>query len=95
MHLVCNGQEDCYDDSDEHGACTTSCEHNLNPCAHECQKTPSGPICKCRQGYRLRGDGHTCSDIEECSLDPPVCSQLCKEQEGSFTCSCYDGFILR
>lgn len=41
------------------------------------------------------GDGHTCKDINECEQDPPVCSQLCQNLDGSFMCDCYEGFSLR
>lgn len=95
MYTVCNNEENCYDGSDENGACKTSCEANTNPCTQVCIKTPSGPMCDCHPGYKLLGDGHTCIDIEECKLEPPVCSQLCTEAVGSFTCDCYDGFIIR
>lgn len=95
MSLVCNKISDCSDGSDEDGACALACSSNNNPCSHICQKTPSGPMCMCREGYKLRGDGHTCADVAECTSDPPTCSQLCKELEGSFVCSCYDGFMLR
>lgn len=95
MSLVCNGADDCYDGSDERGACEISCQHKNNPCEHSCIGTPSGPICRCRKGYKLKGDGHNCEDIGECSLDPPLCSQLCTDTPGSFYCNCYDGFALR
>lgn len=95
MTLVCNGEDDCYDGSDERGACEVSCQHKNNPCEHICINTPSGPICRCRKGYQLKGDGHTCQDAEECSMDPPLCSQLCTETLGSFHCNCYAGFALR
>lgn len=95
MSLVCNGEENCYDGSDENGACNISCNKFHNPCSHGCIKTPSGPICTCNKGYKLSGDGQNCLDIEECKAHPPACSQLCSELSGSFSCSCYDGFILR
>ncbi|KAH9505489.1 hypothetical protein Btru_057443 [Bulinus truncatus] len=36
---------------------------------------------------------NTCVDIDEC-LDNSTCDQLCVNTEGSFTCSCRDGFRL-
>ena len=32
-------------------------------------------------------------DIDEC-MDPSSCHHLCTNNEGSFVCSCYDGYIL-
>lgn len=95
MSLVCNGVDDCYDGSDEKGACEISCQHRNNPCEHICIGTPTGPICRCNKGYKLKGDGHRCEDINECSMDPPMCSQLCTEVPGSFYCNCYTGYALR
>lgn len=38
----------------------------------------------------------SCTDIDECqfTLDP-VCSQKCSNTQGSFRCSCTNGYILR
>ncbi|KAL3286983.1 hypothetical protein HHI36_001469 [Cryptolaemus montrouzieri] len=93
--LVCNGQHDCYDNSDENGMCEASCERDNNPCSHICLKTPSGPTCRCRDGYELKGDGKTCLDIDECKREPPICSQLCFNHPGRYLCDCYNGFELR
>lgn len=32
------------------------------------------------------------SDIDECQSD--VCSQKCENLNGTFTCSCYNGYFL-
>ena len=34
------------------------------------------------------------TDIDECSLNTDNCSQICNNTEGSFTCECYDGYVL-
>ncbi|XP_025835220.1 vitellogenin receptor [Agrilus planipennis] len=94
MSLVCDGHENCYDGSDEYGSCSERCETN-NPCSQVCHPTPSGPMCSCLKGYQLSGNGHTCTDIKECSSDPPVCSQKCQERDGGFSCDCFDGFVIR
>lgn len=93
--LVCNGEPNCYDGSDEEGVCNSSCNTLNNPCTQICLKTPTGPTCKCEQGYQLQGDGQTCKDLNECEENPPVCSQICHNVQGSYLCDCYEGFVLR
>ncbi|CAG9862634.1 unnamed protein product [Phyllotreta striolata] len=93
--LLCNGKHDCYDGSDEGGSCSGSCDGPKNPCNHVCVKTPKGPKCRCRPGYRLMGDGKTCVDVNECEADPPICSQLCRNKDGGYTCDCFQNFYLR
>ena len=44
-------------------------------------------------------DFHQCNvchhaDIDECSLDPSPCNQLCFDSEGSYECKCKIGFRL-
>ncbi|KAJ8941717.1 hypothetical protein NQ318_023313 [Aromia moschata] len=93
--LVCNGEQNCYDGSDEGGFCSTACKSLNNPCSQQCKSTPTGPVCTCKPGYKLMGDGHTCQDVDECQHDPPVCSQICNNDEGSYICDCFDGYMLR
>lgn len=47
--------------------------------------------CKCWPGFRLKDDGKTCVDIDECSSTLP-CSQLCINMYGSYKCLCADGY---
>ena len=34
------------------------------------------------------------SDFDECSQMSPPCSQVCLNTEGSFACSCFDGYRI-
>ena len=37
---------------------------------------------------------HIDADIDECFEGTDNCSQICTNTEGSFTCECYDGYLL-
>lgn len=47
--------------------------------------------CKCWPGFRLKDDGKTCVDVDECSLGFP-CSQQCVNTYGTYRCLCTDGY---
>ena len=58
LELVCNSASQCKDGSDEGARCHEDC--TAQRCSKTCQKTPSGPLCRCPTGYRLAGDNVTC-----------------------------------
>ncbi|XP_015601419.1 vitellogenin receptor isoform X2 [Cephus cinctus] len=92
FNSVCDGTPDCYDESDEGGVCESACGL-FDPCERICHKTPAGAVCSCPEGYRLRNDGTSCEDINEC--EEQACTQICLNLPGSFLCSCFDGYVLR
>lgn len=47
--------------------------------------------CTCWPGFRLKNDGRTCIDVDECSESFP-CSHQCINTYGSFRCLCADGY---
>lgn len=49
--------------------------------------------CRCHPGFRLKDDGKTCVDIDECTTTYP-CTQRCINTHGSFHCLCVEGFQL-
>lgn len=94
IHNVCDRKNDCDDLSDEGDFCSTACDVVHDTCSDLCVPSPSGPICKCRNGYKLEMDQKTCFDVNEC-LYLGVCSQRCQNTEGSYVCSCLEGYELR
>ena len=75
-------------------------------CDQLCRRSP-GPsrhTCYCRQGFRIDpGEEAACQDVDECAEgrsppegDPaPACQQVCANTEGSFSCSCSEGYSYR
>jgi hypothetical protein len=57
-----------------------------------CVDTFRGFVCRCPAGWE--GDGHTCTDVDECSLGISGCDQLCINTPGSYHCECNAGYTL-
>lgn len=49
--------------------------------------------CRCHPGFRLKDDGKTCVDVDECTTTYP-CTQRCINTHGSFHCLCVEGYRL-
>ncbi|XP_033823944.1 fibulin-1 isoform X2 [Periophthalmus magnuspinnatus] len=66
-------------------------------CAHQCV---GNNTCGCLKGYKLKPDGRSCDDINECLLGSSNCrsGERCINTEGSFRCqrevSCGTGYEL-
>lgn len=93
---VCDFADDCGDRSDELG-----CHHTLHcgaadlgGCEQQCQNlTDGGYICHCNSGYIIAEDNRKkCVDVDECATGTHTCSHICKNLNGTYACSCRDGF---
>ena len=49
--------------------------------------------CECNDG--VSGDGTSCADIDECTLDMNTCHTKanCLNSDGSFLCECNTGYM--
>ncbi|XP_017121415.1 fibrillin-1 isoform X2 [Drosophila elegans] len=73
--------------------CTDPCEPNSNGCDHMCLADKGGE-CSCREGYRLKSDGKSCEDVDECLEHNGGCDQKCRNLQGTHACSCDRGYEL-
>ncbi|KAF0767414.1 low-density lipoprotein receptor-related protein 2, partial [Aphis craccivora] len=89
---LCDGHKDCDDNADEEEACSSLSCPALG-CEYKCQASPTGGSCYCPEGRKIANDSKTCIDRDECS-EWGFCEQMCKNSEGSYTCSCYPGYTL-
>ena len=70
------------------------CGNDNNGCQMLCEKETGN--CHCKSGYELGSDKKKCFNANECFLNNGhgACSQKCTDTEGSYICSCNDGFKL-
>ncbi|PVD36008.1 hypothetical protein C0Q70_02978 [Pomacea canaliculata] len=69
-------------------SCSKYCRVKQDPSTNS-----SIPECFCDRGYELDSkDNQTCKDHDECN--DSLCTQLCTNTDGSFSCSCNRGYTL-
>ena len=66
------------------------CDENAS-----CDNTGDALRCKCNEGYA--GDGHTCTDVDECASGTDNCDSTngtCINTVGGYKCGCPAGWVL-
>ncbi|XP_066588132.1 low-density lipoprotein receptor-related protein 2 isoform X2 [Prorops nasuta] len=95
---LCDTADDCGDLSDELGCHHNKpcLESNKGGCAHYCHNiTDGGYICACYPGYIIsQVNRKHCEDVNECLTGQHTCSQICTNLNGTYSCSCRQGFQL-
>nr|XP_022318516.1 uncharacterized protein LOC111121500 [Crassostrea virginica] len=75
------------------GPCNSTSQcRDLTPSVQQAQGL-SYQCSSCRLGYAL-SSSLTCIDVDECSLSRSPCSQGCVNMDGSFLCTCLQGYRL-
>ncbi|CAD7082561.1 unnamed protein product [Hermetia illucens] len=66
------------------------------PCQDTCVNTWGSYKCSCGNlaGTQLSTDGHSCVDMDECSVNNGGCSHTCLNTMGRAFCLCPEGWIL-
>ncbi|XP_059161297.1 uncharacterized protein LOC131944591 [Physella acuta] len=75
----------------------TNCSQHCicNTSQHEyCKKTDTVYTCACDKGYERKCNACSCEDVDECASLVKPCEQNCTNSNGSFECSCQDGYTI-
>jgi len=66
------------------------CSEGNGGCEETCVNKPGTHECSCPSGFEVGGDGHTCSDNDECLSNNGhgPCQDTCTNMEGYYHCSC-------
>lgn len=98
---ICNREDDCGDNSDERGchtegSCDAEVEGRRGGCQHRCNNLPGGGyLCLCDRGYLVDEDNpKKCVDFNECTHFGNNCTHSCANFNGTYSCSCAEGFEL-
>lgn len=66
----------------------------MNPCEQVCINQDKGVSCGCIAGFKLRADGKSCEDVDEClndslhKCDPQGVISKCVNSVGGYSCQC-------
>jgi low-density lipoprotein receptor-related protein 1 (alpha-2-macroglobulin receptor) len=97
VHQLCDGINQCPDNSDEAGRCSEKlCDH-FSECQYFCHNAPNadGFVCSCPQHMSLETDGRTCTEVKTCD-DFSTCSHTCLQLNPTkIKCKCQFGYHLK
>lgn len=80
--------EEC--SSNSRGGCEQYCENVNNQTSNL-----KGYYCTCLAGFSaVPTNKKKCEDVDECATNMHRCSQICTNYNGTYRCSCYEGFTL-
>lgn len=95
---VCDFADDCGDSSDELGChhSNTCSDISKGGCEQLCHNlTDGGFICACYSGFIISAENRKkCLDVDECATGTHTCSHTCTNINGTYYCSCKEGFLL-
>ncbi|KAG5677308.1 hypothetical protein PVAND_007077 [Polypedilum vanderplanki] len=96
VHNLCDGINQCSDNSDESGRCNERlCDH-FSECQFFCHNAPhrNGFVCSCPQHMVLESNGRNCSEPQMCD-EFSTCSHSCIQLNPSkIKCKCFHGYQL-
>nr|XP_010954059.2 matrilin-2 isoform X1 [Camelus bactrianus] len=70
------------------------CALGNHGCEHLCVSSRDSFVCRCFEGYILRGDGKTCRKRDVCQAVDHGCEHICVNSDKSYICKCLEGFRL-
>ena len=94
------GRNSCWVGTLENGTAVNACVRDMTAkkkagLAGRDPANEPGYVCTCPPGFK--GDGTTCTDIDECRDIPDVCPnphQVCVNRRGSYWCGCEKGWSV-
>lgn len=97
-YMMCDGMPDCRDGSDEGTFCAnwhTMCNnHYCHGNDTKCSPERTGPTCLCFSSPSMKYNlvNQKCEDVNECLLERPLCSHICVNTDGHYSCECDAGY---
>merc|ERR550534_3328845 len=89
--IACEDIDECAENPDicPNGECKT----DNGGCEYSCRNLPGTFQCGCQEGYKLKDDQASCTDIDECAIGTP-CGEgnACTNTIGGHVCTCIVGF---